>query len=101
MWSLFAHLGGLLLSPIVPLVIYLIYKDRDPFIRLHSAQALNFQIWVYIAYAVSVPLVFLLGLGVLTAFAAGICSLVFSIMAAIAANGGQEYRYPVVPQLIS
>jgi len=100
MWSLFAHLGGLLLSPIVPLVIYLVYKDRDPFIRRHSAQALNFQIWVYIGYIISGVLIFVL-IGFLTFPAIAIASLVFSIMAAMAANKGEEYTYPLVPALIT
>src|SRR5674476_1332501 len=39
MWSLFAHIGGLVTTLLAQLVIYLIYKDRDPFIRRHAAQA--------------------------------------------------------------
>jgi uncharacterized protein len=99
MWSLFSHLGGLLLSPLVPLVIYLMYKDRDPFVRRHAAQALNFQIWVYIAYVVSIPLLFVI-IGFITMPLAGLASIVFSILAAIAANKGEEYTYPLVPTLI-
>ena len=44
MWSMFAHLGGIIFGFIPSLIIYVIYKDRDPFIRRHSTQALNFQI---------------------------------------------------------
>ena len=44
MWAMIANLGGFLFYFIAPLVIYLIFKDRDPFIRRHAAQALNFQI---------------------------------------------------------
>ena len=36
MWSVFAQLGGTFLSFLVPLVIYLVFKDRDPFVRRHS-----------------------------------------------------------------
>jgi uncharacterized Tic20 family protein len=101
MWSLFAHLGGTFLSFLVPLVIYFVYKDRDPFIRRHSAQALNFHITIAIVYIVSVPLILVFGLGVLTFLAAAICAVVFSILAAIAANNGQEYTYPLTPQMIT
>jgi uncharacterized protein len=101
MWSLFAHLGGTFLSFLVPLVIYLVFKDRDTFTRGHSAQALNFHITLFIVYVVSVPLIFLFGLGLLTMLAAAICAVVFSIVAAIAANDGREYTYPLVPQMIS
>ena len=100
MWSMFAHLGGLLLSFLVPLVIYLVYKDRDPFIRRHAAQALNFNIIIYIVVLVSIPLMFVL-IGFVTATAAGVCYLIFTIMAAVAANSGQEFTYPLTPKMIS
>src|SRR5438105_1871647 len=44
MWSVIAHLGGTFLSFLVPLVIYVVFKDRDPFVRRHSSAALNFHI---------------------------------------------------------
>ncbi|MEP7034385.1 MAG: DUF4870 domain-containing protein [Dermatophilaceae bacterium] len=100
MWSMFAHLGGTFLSFFVPLVIYLVFKDRDPFIRRHSAQALNFQITLFIVYVVSLPLIFLI-VGIFTILAAAICAVVFSIIAAVAANDGRDYTYPLVPQMIS
>ncbi len=100
MWSLFAHLGGTFLSFFVPLVIYLVYKDRDPFVRRHSAQALNFHITLFIVYLVSIPLI-LIFVGILTIFAAAISAVVFSIIAAVAANDGREYTYPLVPKMIS
>jgi uncharacterized Tic20 family protein len=100
MWSMFAHLGGTFLSLFVPLVVYMVYKDRDPFIRRHAAQALNFHIMVLIIYIVSVPLMFVI-IGFFTFFAAAICAVVFTIMAAVAANSGQEYTYPLTPKMIS
>jgi uncharacterized Tic20 family protein len=100
MWSLFAHIGGLLTTFLVPLVIYLIYKDRDPFIRRHAAQALNFQIIIAIAYFVSSLLIFVV-IGFITYPLAFIISVIFSIMAAMAANKGEEYTYPMVPQMVT
>ena len=100
MWSLFAHLGGTFLSFLVPLVIYLVFKDRDPFVRRHSAQALNFHITLFIVYVVSIPLIFVI-VGFFTLMAAAISAVVFSIIAAIAANDGREYTYPLVPQMIT
>src|SRR6476619_3913305 len=49
MWSIFAHLGGTFLSFIVPLVIHLVFKDRDPFVREHSSAALVFTIIASVA----------------------------------------------------
>ena len=100
MWSVFAHLGPILLSFLVPVVIYLVYKDRDPFIRRHAAQAMNFQITALIAYLVSFPLMFV-GIGFVTFAVTWVCALVFTILAAVAANEGREYTYPVAIPMIN
>jgi uncharacterized protein len=100
MWSLFAHLGGQFMSLWVPLVIYLIYKDRDPFTRRHAAQAMNFQLTLLIIYIVSIPL-FFVGVGVFLLLGAWVCGWVFSIMAAVAANEGREYTYPIAIPMIT
>jgi hypothetical protein len=100
MWALFANLGGIFFSFIPPLVIYLIYKDRDPFIRRHATQALNFQIIVAIAEIVSVVLMIVL-IGFLTLAAVVVCAIVFPIIASIAANKGEEYTYPFIPQMVT
>jgi uncharacterized protein len=100
MWSLFANIGGIFFGFIPSLVIYLIYKDRDPFIRRHSAQALSFQIVATIALVISAVLKLIL-IGYLTGFATWICILVFSIMGAIAANKGEEYTYPLIPKIVT
>jgi uncharacterized protein len=101
MWSIFAHLGGTFLSFFLPLVIYLVFKDRHPFVRRHSAQALNFHITLFIVYVVSVPLIFLFGLGLLTMLTAAICAVVFTVIAALAANDGREYTYPIAIRFVS
>ena len=100
MWSMFAHLGGTFLSFFVPLGIYLVFKDRDPFVRRHSAQALNFHITLFIVYVVSIPLILVI-IGIFTIIAAAICAVVFSILAAVAANEGREYTYPLAIQFVS
>jgi uncharacterized Tic20 family protein len=100
MWSLFAHLGVFISYFVAPLVIYLIYKDRDPFIRRHAAQALNFQITMAIAYLVSAVLT-LVFIGFFMLLVVGVCWIVFPILAAVAANNGREYTYPVAIPMIS
>ena len=100
MWSLFANVGGIFFSFIPSLVIYLIYKDRDPFIRRHSAQALSFQIVATIAIIISAVLKFIL-IGYLTWFVTVLAILVFSIMGAVAANKGEEYTYPLIPKIVT
>ena len=100
MWALLANLSGFLFYFIGPLVVYLIYKDRDPFIRRHAAQALNFQIIVAIGYVISGVLIFIL-VGFLTGLAVFVCWIIFPIMAAIAANKGESYDYPLIPQMVT
>ena len=98
--SLLAHIGGPLVGFVAPLVIFLIYKDRDGFIRANSLEALNFQIFLTIGYVVSMVLM-VVGVGFLLFFALWVLSIVFAIQGAVAANKGQTYRYPVSLRLVS
>jgi len=100
MWSTLAHVGGIFFSFVPSLVIYVMYKDRDPFVRRHATQALNFQIIIAIAYFVAGLLTLAL-IGFLLLPAVGICMVVFSIIAAMAANRGEEYTYPMIPQMVT
>lgn len=82
-----------------PLVIYLVVKDDQPFAKHHAAEALNFQITVTIAAIVSGILMLLL-IGFLLLPAVLIGALVLEIIAAIAANRGEWYRFPVNLRLV-
>lgn len=99
MWSVFAHIGGVFVSFIVPLVILLVFKGRGAFVEDQAKEALNFQITLAIAYVVGGILTIVL-IGFLIIPAAAICSVVFAIMAAIASNRGELYRYPLSLRLI-
>ena len=94
LWATLVHIGGILFGFLPALIGYLVLKDRGPLIRAHTATALNFQLTLLIAYAVG-ALTSLLVIGVFILIAAGILSLVFSILAAVAANRGQYYTYPL------
>lgn len=98
--SLLAHLGGILVGFVAPLVIYLIYKDRSDFVRAHATEALNFQITLAIAYLASV-LLMVVYVGVFLMLATWVCGVVFAILATMAANNGQPYRYPISLRLVS
>jgi uncharacterized Tic20 family protein len=100
MWALLANLGGIFFSFVAPLIVYVIYKDRDPFVRRASAQALNFQIILAIGYLISFILTFVI-IGIFTFIALAVCSIVFPILAAVAANKGQDYDYPLIPQMVN
>ncbi|WP_241984493.1 DUF4870 domain-containing protein [Cryobacterium sp. Hb1] len=100
MWATLIHVGGILLVFLPSLIGYLMLRDRGPFIRAHSATALNFQITLTIVYVVATALTsILIGYLILpVAFALGI---IFSILAALAANRGQGYAYPLTIKFFS
>jgi len=100
MWSLFAHLGGIFFGFIPSLIIYVMFKDRDPFVRRHATQALNFQIIITIGYIISGFLTLAL-IGFLLLPVVGVVMVVFSVIAAMAANRGEEYTYPMIPQMVT
>ena len=99
LWATLIHIGGIIIGFIAPLVGYLVLKDRSSFVKEHSRQALNFQITLAIAYAVGWVLTFFL-IGLLVILAVAVVNIVFSIIAAIAANKGEMYKYPLTIQFV-
>ncbi|QYH35942.1 DUF4870 domain-containing protein [Salinibacterium sp. M195] len=99
LWATLIHVGGIFFWFLPSLIGYLVLKDRGPFVRAHSRTALNFQITMTIAYAVGAVLSIVV-IGYLIVIAASIAVLIFSIIAAVAANNGQAYQYPVTIEFI-
>lgn len=93
-WGLLSHLGGMLVSFIVPLVIYLVYKDRSRFLNRHGAQALNFQLTLLIGW-VAGSVLSVIFVGYLILLAAAVVNIVFGILATMAASRGEDYAYPI------
>jgi len=100
LWATLVHVGGVLFNFIPALIGYIVLKERGPFVRQHTATALNFQITLLIAYAVGFVTSFIL-IGFVLIFAASIANIVFSIIAAVAANRGESYVYPVAIKFIN
>ena len=82
-----------------PLVIWLIKKEEMPFVDDQGKESLNFQITVVIALLICIPLMFVI-IGIILLPIVGILALVFSIIAAIKANNGEYYRYPLTIRFI-
>lgn len=99
MWATLAHLGVLagLVIPLgnilAPLIIWLTQKDKSEFVHAHAQEALNFQITVTLALVVSAILIIII-VGIVLMAAIAILSIVFAIIAAVAANKGEYYKYP-------
>jgi uncharacterized protein len=102
MWAMFCHLAALsgFVVPIPfagiigPLIIWSLKKDEFPLVADQGKEAMNFQITVAILFVLFLLLLFVcIGAFLLTAL--GIFNLVFVIIAALKANEGMQYRYPM------
>jgi uncharacterized Tic20 family protein len=81
------------------LVMYLVFRDRGPFVRSHAANALNVQIMAGIVMLISLPLMLVL-VGFLTFGAAVIWAIVMHIIGAVKANNGEWWSPALTPQFV-
>lgn len=84
---------------VASLVIYLIYKDRGPFVRQHAANSLNVQIIAAIGLLASTVLMIVL-VGFVLYPLVIIAATVIHIMGAIKANNGEWWMPPLTPALV-
>lgn len=104
-WGMLAHLSALVQflgipSVLGPLVVWLIKKNEYPFVNDQGKEALNFHITVFIVALILTPTICLAGIGILLLVALGITALILAIIAAMKANEGVAYRYPLTLRLI-
>ena len=113
MWAMICHLGGLggllpivpaIGSVIAPLIIWQVKKDEDPFIDEQGKEAVNFQISMLL-YALAgsvVCAITCIGAVLIPVVIAvvAIFDLVFLLIAAVKANDGHHYRYPLTIRFI-
>ncbi|MFL6151313.1 MAG: DUF4870 domain-containing protein [Ornithinibacter sp.] len=110
-WGTIAH-GGTLAATILSggtlgfvcaLVIYLLHKDRGPFVHHHAANALNVQITAGIAFIVGIIFcVTIIGLiiGIPLILAAGLYAIIVHLIGAIKANNGEWWNPPMTPHFV-
>ena len=79
---------------IVPLVIWLTQKDKVLGMDTHGKMVINFQISMFLYCIIAIPLIFLLGLGVLILIIIGLIMLIFPILNAIKVSNDQVPSYP-------
>lgn len=82
-----------------PLIAWLVLKDKSEFADYHGKEALNFQLSMLIYSIISILLAFVL-IGFLFLLILSIMYIVFPIIAAVKANNGEEYRYPLTIRFI-
>lgn len=93
------HLASLVAGFIVPLILWLVKRDESAFIDAHGKEAMNWNISLIIYSIVSFVLVLVL-VGIFLLLALMLADVVFSILAAVAANKGEYYRYPMAIRFI-
>lgn len=101
LWATLTHLGGIFLYVVAPLVAYLVLRDRGLFVRDQTREALNFQITTIIVWAV-VGFLSLISFGLLSflLLVVPVYVAILSIIAAVKANNGERYRYPLTLRLV-
>src|SRR5262249_48027204 len=99
-WAFYLHLSLLagyvlpLAGYVVPILIWQLRKDDLPGIDIHGKNALNWIISKVIYAAVCAVLVFAL-IGIPLGIALVVVGTIFPIIAAIKANEGQTWKYPL------
>lgn len=94
LWATLVHIGGIFFGFLPALIGYLVLRDRGAFIRRQTATALNFQLTMLIASIVGAILIVVV-VGILIVAAVSVLVIVFSIIAAVKANKGEDYVYPL------
>ncbi|MBA7480382.1 hypothetical protein ES707_15836 [subsurface metagenome] len=106
MWAMICHLAGLagIIVPMIgnvvaPLIVWQIKKEEDPFIDEQGKEAVNFQISMSLYMLICIPLCFIC-IGAFLVPAVAIFYLIFLLIAAVNANNGHHYRYPLTIRFI-
>ena len=103
--AMFCHLASFagffipLGNTLGPLVVWLFKRYDSPYIDHHGKEALNFQISLTVYLIISAVLIIVF-IGLLLIVVVGLAGIVFTIIAAVRASEGAEYRYPLTVRLI-
>jgi hypothetical protein len=105
-WGMLAHLSafaGLILplvgNIVLPLLIWLVRRDRSAFVADQARESLNFNLSVVIASFVCAALVYVF-IGILLGVALFVYWLAMTILAGIKAGEGVAYRYPLALRFV-
>ena len=87
-------------SLILPLILWVTNKEKVYEMDNHGKSIINFQLSILIYSIICIPLILLLGLGLLGLIVLGIISFVFPIINAVKASNGENPNYPISIQFI-
>ena len=95
--SIVAHVLGLFVGFLGPLIVYLVTKEEPA--RTHARNALNWQISLIIYMIISVILIIIL-VGLLLIGILALLNIIFSIVAAVKASNGEIWKYPLAIEFL-
>ena len=100
--AMLTHLSGFIFSVIVPLIVWLMHKDRadKAYLVKEAREALNFQITVLIGYVICWILTIIV-IGVLLTWLLWLANLILCIVAAVRVSSDGSYRYPFALRLVN
>ena len=104
-WAMAAHLSAFVghFIPfghiIGPLVVWLVKRDSSDFVADQAKEALNAQISVTIYAAIAAVLI-LIVIGLPMLFLIWLIDIILIVVAAVNANDGRRYRYPLILRLV-
>ena len=93
LWAMLAHLSGIVLLIVGPLIVMLVQGPKDAFVKKQATEALNWQILIGIGLLVCIVLSFVV-IGAILLPIVWIVGIIFMIIGGIKANQGEDYRYP-------
>jgi uncharacterized Tic20 family protein len=82
-------------SLLIPLILWLTQKDKVYQMDEHGKNIVNFQLSLIVYFIICIPLILLLGLGIIGFIILGIISIIFPILNAIKASNGEIPKYPI------
>ncbi|MCK0190797.1 DUF4870 domain-containing protein [Arenibacter sp. F20364] len=80
---------------IVPLVLWLTQRDTIMNMDENGKSIINFQISMFLYILICIPLILLLGIGILGIIAIAVLCFVFPIINAIKVSNGEKPHYPL------
>jgi len=106
MWAALCHLAALagltaagLMGILGPLIVWMLKKDQSPLVDDQGKEAVNFQLSMLIYGLICVPTL-CLGIGFILLPSLVVLNVVLTIVAAVQANQGVAYRYPLTLRLV-
>lgn len=117
-WGAISHAGAVaamvfsagFLGFLASIVVYVMYKDRGPFVRSHAANSLNVQISMFIWLVVVTVLYVILGLITLGVgflvflpvfFVPPVVAGILHVVGAVKAYNGEWWNPPLTPRFVS